>query len=190
MTGGEKRERKWASDAERAADYRRRKGIPIRQIPTKETNDLRFRSKIEIVMRTPELGRGPCWEWQGHCVPGGYGQFRWDNRGNYAHVYGYEMKHGPVPNGLEVDHLCRNQRCCNPDHLEAVTHRENQRRSPLNVCFNPALRRPKPPRTHCFRGHSLADGNLGARGRCNICNRARARKWEQKHKAKQQQEAA
>lgn len=157
---------------------------------TSEANNQRFFAKINQVMRVPELGRGPCWEWQAYCGPNGYGQFRWDGRGLYAHIFGYELGHGRVPNGMEVDHLCRNTICCNPDHLEAVTHRENQRRSPLNICFNPTLRGPRPPRTHCFRGHSLADGNLGPRGVCKICNRARARKWDQQHKAKQLHEAA
>jgi hypothetical protein len=47
----------------------------------------------------------------------------------YVHRYLYLLAKGPIPSGLELDHLCGNKRCCNPDHLEAVTHRENMRRA-------------------------------------------------------------
>lgn len=50
-------------------------------------------------------------------------------RNSYGHIVAYELTHGPVPDGLEIDHLCRTTWCCNPDHLEAVTHSENVRRA-------------------------------------------------------------
>lgn len=53
-------------------------------------------------------------------------------RKKYDHVLSYELHVGEVPEGLEVDHLCRVKWCCNPDHLEAVTHRENIRRRDLH----------------------------------------------------------
>ena len=65
----------------------------------------------------------------------GYGQFelgggsRQKRNRTYAHRFAYEQAKGAIPDGLEIDHLCRNRRCVNPDHLEAVTHQENQRRS-------------------------------------------------------------
>lgn len=70
----------------------------------------------------------PCWIWQRSLGGGGYGHFWLNGRTQRAHVYYYEQKYGPVPNGLELDHLCRQRRCCNPDHVEAVTHVVNARR--------------------------------------------------------------
>jgi hypothetical protein len=68
-----------------------------------------------------EKAEDGCWEWTRGHLPAGYGQL-----GRcYTHRIAYELAHGPIPEGLEIDHLCRNRGCCNPDHLEAVTHHEN-----------------------------------------------------------------
>lgn len=68
---------------------------------------------------------GGCWPWQGFTDFNSYGRF---SRYGLAHRFAYEFLVGPIPKGLEIDHLCRNKSCVNPDHLEAVTHRENIRR--------------------------------------------------------------
>lgn len=73
-----------------------------------------------------------CWEWQRGLSDYGYGRVRLGHRRAFAHVIGWEQMRGPVPEGLELDHLCRNSRCWNPDHLEPVTHQENMRRSALS----------------------------------------------------------
>lgn len=72
---------------------------------------------------------GECIEADGERTRLGY--VRLWNRGNrvLAHVHAWERKFGPVPVGLELDHLCKNRSCCNPDHLEAVTHRVNSQRA-------------------------------------------------------------
>lgn len=70
-----------------------------------------------------------CWEWKGsrrasRCKRYVYPLYCY----SYAHVMSYEAHNGPVPNGLEVDHLCHNKLCVNPEHLEAVTHKVNCQR--------------------------------------------------------------
>jgi len=71
-----------------------------------------------------------CWIWQGTRDAGGYGR-RWsrtEGRVQNAHVVFWEEIHGSVPEGLDLDHLCRNRACVNPDHMEPVTRSENIRR--------------------------------------------------------------
>lgn len=100
---------------------------------------------------------GACWEWTAGTA-NGYGRFRvgsmkdGSRRNIGAHVFSYMECVGPVPDGLELDHLCRNPRCVRPDHLEAVTHRENMLRG--DTVGGRSARA-----THCPRGHEYDDTN-------------------------------
>lgn len=71
---------------------------------------------------------GECLRWKGSRNWGGYGQISVGGRQQRVHRVAYELAKGPIPEGLEIDHLCRVRDCINPDHLEAVTHQENIRR--------------------------------------------------------------
>ncbi len=130
--------------------------------------------------------RGPdeCWEWLASRDKDGYGQFSvrhgdgW--KGCRAHRVVYELLAGPIPDGLQLDHLCRNPPCVNPAHLEAVTCQENLLRGKtLNAA---AI-----AKTHCPQGHPYAGDNLyvnpkGERS-CRECARAACRKWWRKNRA-------
>lgn len=90
------------------------------------------------IMRQVHVGSqmGACWEWMGGCTNGaGYGRSYVGSHsgGDFHHVYVhrfvYEYFHGPIPDGMHVDHLCFNRACCNPDHLEAVSPAVNMSRA-------------------------------------------------------------
>ena len=97
-----------------------------------------------------------CWEWIGTTHKEGYGAIRVGGHGSKwvgAHRVMYELFRGKIPDGLTIDHLCRNTRCVNPDHLEAVTMRVNVLRG-----FSPWAKNAR--KTHCLRGHELLGENL------------------------------
>ena len=68
----------------------------------------------------------PCWEFTGALTNNGYGQMGYECKKYYTHRISYEHHHGPIPEDLVVDHICCNKKCCNPDHLDAVTTEENR----------------------------------------------------------------
>lgn len=112
-----------------------------------------------------------CRLWTGPLTRDGYGRFQVDGRLVLAHRWAYEHWVGPIPEGLEIDHLCRVRNCVWPEHLEPVTHLENVRRG-----VRPPLK------THCPQGHEYAGDNLyvnpaGYR-ECRTCSRAATRRWK------------
>lgn len=107
-----------------------------------------------------------CWDWVGGHTTAGYGT-TWNGRGMvYAHRLLYERHKGPVPEGLHIDHLCRNRGCVNPDHLEAVPCKENIRRGDSPAAIARRTNR-------CGRGHEFTPENTYRRpngGRmCRAC---------------------
>ena len=120
-----------------------------------------------------------CWNWVASRVHG-YGSFRIGRRSHAAHRVAWELLVGPIPEGLVLDHLCRNPSCVNPDHLEAVSIPENVRRGLKTYAI----------RTTCKHGHDITDpANVKTRpnGRreCRICARVSFNKWQEKKKGAQ-----
>lgn len=112
-----------------------------------------------------------CHNWMGTRADNGYGIIRDGRRRTLrTHRVAYEVSRGPIPDGLHLDHLCRNRACCNPDHLEAVTKRVNTLRGVGPTAQNAA-------KTHCNWGHEFTPENTRQRkgGReCLACKHARS----------------
>lgn len=129
----------------------------------------RFWSKVDR--------RGPheCWEWTGSLNQKGYGQFsvgpKSQNTMPKAHRISYEMLVGPIPEGLHIDHLCRNRKCVNPAHLEPVTAAENNKRASRS-------------KSQCWRGHEFSPENIivgrGGTRECCACRNERKRQYRRR----------
>jgi len=136
--------------------------------PSRTSTEIRFWSKIQK--------QGNCWLWTAASVRG-YGRFFYEGKVWVAHRWAYEHFVGPVPDGLDLDHLCRNRGCVNPAHLEPVTRREN-------------LRRGHDSRPCCPQGHPRTPENTYERkdrpgSHCRVCHREKKnearRKQRQEH---------
>lgn len=113
----------------------------------------------------------PCWEWQGYAYPGhNYGYFNNKRVKYYCHIEMYKLYISENIEGLDIDHLCRNTLCCNPNHLEAVSHRENVLRGKQGIL-----------KTHCANGHEFNTVTTGYQGNyknnryCKVCHANRER---------------
>lgn len=132
-----------------------------------DTLEQRLWAKIEKA-----AGDNGCWIWNGGLSTAGYARFFADGKTRQASRVAYELIVSPIPDGLELDHLCRNTRCVNPLHLEPVTHAEN------------VLRGVRRTATHCKHGHEFTSENTAKRQRngtwqrrCRACGR----RWAAEH---------
>jgi hypothetical protein len=101
-----------------------------------------------------------CWPWGGGRSTGGYGRFFDGGKGVQAHRFAYEMLVGPIPDGLDLDHLCRVRHCVNPSHLEPVTRSENLRRGDMHKPIDGGARAVwQRGKTHCPKGHPYDEEN-------------------------------
>lgn len=153
------------------AHYKRwyRYGSPTGR-PKQKTTEERFWEKVNKT--------GSCWGWNAGVYENGYGVFHArKGEAGLAHRYSYELHKGEIPDGLQIDHLCRNRICVNPDHLEAVTMEENLRRG-LGYRIRNGMD------DSCVHGHKYTPENTYINPnnpndfRCRECRRERDRRPE------------
>lgn len=131
-------------------------------------------------------GPNGCWLWLASVQPNGYARSPVPPDWN-AHRVAYRALVGDIPDGMQIDHLCRVRHCCNPAHLELVTPAENTRRglSPAQIVANSRARAAR--RTHCPQGHPYAGKNLhinrAGKRVCRACHNAASRRSAQRKKA-------
>lgn len=112
-----------------------------------------------------------CWEWTASRHQWGYGYFFFEGKVTVAHRASYQLFVGPIPEGCEIDHLCRNPCCANPNHLEAVPHIVNCQRGVAGAIVAEMSR----SKTHCPQGHPYDDENTihskSGKRKCRACNK-------------------
>lgn len=121
-----------------------------------------------------------CWEWLGSRTSNGYGRHQMRGKHWMAHRAAYVLLVGPIADGMQLDHLCRNRGCVNPEHLEQVTARENTLRSSSFIADNAR-------KTHCHKGHEFTPENTyamkGGGRSCRECANASQRRYRAKQRA-------
>lgn len=130
------------------------------------------RVKFAVCVQVAERTDRGCWLWPKSSASHGYGQIGWGGKGEgrglvLAHRLSYATFFGPIPEGMTVDHVCRERTCFNPEHLRLLTNLENARNNGNSI------------KTHCPHGHAYDEANtsrdrLGHR-RCIACAQIRKR---------------
>jgi hypothetical protein len=135
----------------------------------------RFWAKVDKNGPVVKSELGPCWLWTAGTTDGGYGKFNPTARRTVlAHRFSYELEIGPIPDGLTLDHLCRNRPCVRASHLEPTTQRVNILRGEGVAAINAA-------KTHCDNGHEFTEANTrytSTQRVCRICARETVRRWQ------------
>lgn len=148
----------------------------------------RFRHSAEYRRMTPSerwkacqlehYGVESCWIWSGVPNKHGYGTMKINGKSVLAHRFGYVLMIGAIPEGKQIDHLCRNRLCVNPYHLEPVDSRTNTLRGDT-------LASKQSKQTHCIHGHPFCGDNLRIRENgkriCAACNKQRCKAWNRSH---------
>lgn len=160
-------------------DHGRLKAIPLWD---------RFFAKVN--KKGPRFGpwKLHCWLWTTQLNDGGYGVISVNRKPQRAHRVAWQWYRGTIPQGLELDHLCRNRACVNPAHMELVTRQENLRRG---IGIGGLVSRQQKAATHCKRGHRFDVANSyyspsGGGRRCLTCKRNGDRNTRTLDKRKEQ----
>lgn len=132
---------------------------------------------------SPEPNSG-CWLWDGPLNGYGYGRFSFEKKDYMAHRLSYELHRTQIPEGMQIDHLCRVRCCVNPDHLEIVSPGENTVRGWQAANYE----RPEARRSHCPKGHPYSGDNLYVSPKgfkeCRTCKRETNRRSRQRLKSR------
>jgi hypothetical protein len=139
-----------------------------------------------VCLFTKKVSKQPngCWLWTAYTTDFGYGQFFDGERIVGAHVFSYRHFKGKIPDGFDLDHLCRVRNCVCPDHLEPVTRQ-------VNLLRGETIPSRKAQQTHCEKGHEFLDSNIyraknGTRA-CRICRAERNRQWAANNRERRQE---
>lgn len=157
-----------------ATHYARRARLGSTSLPIKPTTWERWDAKVDRNGPLPKYAPflGPCHIWTASTGTWGYGQFKIisgvGNPMRPTHRIAYELMYGLIPQGLQIDHLCRVPRCVNPFHLEAVTPAENKARGMSPAALN--ARKTHCPQAHPYSGDNLYVDPRGGR-HCRTCMR-------------------